>query len=105
MGNTFKKNKEKNDNSIDNDKKKSLITLIKDIKVDNKNISSDAADKIVENLISKKDVNMSYVPDVIEKEIYKNLIIYFFGIFKEIVDTTKIEFLEHEITFIIKQKK
>jgi hypothetical protein len=47
---------------------------------------------------------MSYVPDVVEKEIYKNLIIYFFGIFKEVVDSTKIEFLDHEITFIIKQK-
>lgn len=78
--------------------------MIKDIKVENDNINSDVIDKIIENLISKKDVNMSYVPDIIEKEIYKNLIIYFFGIFKEVVDTTKIEFLEHEITFIIKPK-
>lgn len=102
MGNTLKKTKEKNDKSIE--KKKSLITLIKDIKVEDDSISSDVVDKIVENLLSKKDVNMSYVPDVVEKEIYKNLIIYFFGIFKEVVDTTKIEFLEHEITFIMKPK-
>jgi hypothetical protein len=102
MGNTFNKTQKKNGNSIE--KKISVINLIKDVKIETDSNSSETINKIVDQLISKKDVNMSYVPDVVEKEIYKNLIIYFFGIFKEVVDSTKIEFLDHEITFIIKQK-
>ena len=68
-------------------------------------LSSIAIDKIVDDLIQKKEINITYFPDIVEKQIYKNFIIYFFGLIKIIINSTKIEFLNHEILLSIQPKK
>lgn len=45
---------------------------------------------------------MSYVPDGVEKEIYKNLLVYGLNIMKEVISKSKVEVVGHEITFTIK---
>lgn len=69
------------------------------------NLSSIAIDKIVEDLIKKKEINITYFPDIVEKQIYKNFIIYFFGLITQFINSAKIEFFNHEILFSIQPKK
>ena len=92
MGNALKKNKEKN----------SVIDILKEKKTENNSISSDSISKFVDELLNNKEVNMSYVPDGVEKEIYKNLLVYGLNIMKEVISKSKVEVVGHEITFTIK---
>ena len=99
MGNAFKKNKEKEDIV---EKKNSVIDILKEKKIENNSISSDSISKFVDELLNNKEVNMSYLPDGVEKEIYKNLLVYGLNIMKEVISTSKVEVVGHEITFTIK---
>jgi hypothetical protein len=93
MGNALKKNKEE---------KNSVIDILKEKKTENNSISSDSISKFVDELLNNKEVNMSYVPDGVEKEIYKNLLVYGLNIMKEVISKSKVEVVGHEITFTIK---
>jgi hypothetical protein len=99
MGNAFKKNKEKEDIA---DKKNSVVNILKDTKIENNSISSDNISKFVDELLDNKEVNMSYLPDGVEKQVYKNLLIYGLNIMKEVISTSKVQVVGHEITFTIK---
>uniref|UniRef100_A0A6C0E1I9 Uncharacterized protein n=1 Tax=viral metagenome TaxID=1070528 RepID=A0A6C0E1I9_9ZZZZ len=97
MGNAFRKNKE----DIA-EKKNSVVNILKDAKIENNSVSSDNIGKFVDELLDNKEVNMSYLPDGVEKQIYKNLLVYGLNIMKEVISTSKIEIVGHEITFTIK---
>ena len=99
MGNAFKKNKEKEEII---EKKNSVIDLLKESKIENNSISSDNISKFVDDLLNNREVNMSYLPDGIEKQIYKNLLVYALNIMKEVISTSKVQVVGHEITFVIK---
>jgi hypothetical protein len=99
MGNAFKKNKEKEDIA---DKKNSVVNILKDTKIENNSISSDNISKFVDELLDNKEVNMSYLPDGVEKQVYKNLLVYGLNIMKEVISTSKVQVVGHEITFTIK---
>lgn len=99
MGNAFRKNKEKEDIA---EKKNSVVSILKDTKIENNSISSDNISKFVDELLDNKEVNMSYLPDGVEKQIYKNLLVYGLNIMKEVISTSKVEIVGHEITFTIK---
>lgn len=100
MGNSFKKNKEKEEVLIE--KKNSVIDILKDENIQNNSISSDNISKFVDDLLDNKEVNMSYLPDGIEKQIYKNLLVYGLNIMKEVISKSRVEIVGHEITFSIK---
>ena len=78
---------------------------MKEANININSVSSNTLDEIIDKLISNKDVNMTYIPDAVERQIYRNLLIYFFGILKEVIRSSKIEFFNHEITFTINVKK
>ena len=99
MGNAFRKNKEKEDIA---EKKNSVVNILKDTKIENNSISSDNISKFVDELLDNKEVNMSYLPDGVEKQIYKNLLVYGLNIMKEVISTSKVEIVGHEITFTVK---
>jgi hypothetical protein len=98
MGNALKKNK----NKEITEQKNSVIDILKEEKIQNNYISSDNISNFVDDLLDNKEVNMSYLPDGIEKQIYKNLLVYGLNIVKEVISTSKIEIAGHEITFNIK---
>lgn len=50
------------------------------------------------------DVNMTYLPDGIEKQIYINLIKIIIGNLHQITDSVRIEILNHVITLKIEPK-
>ena len=57
---------------------------------------------ILDELLDNKEVNMCYLPDGVEKELYKNLLVYGLNIMKEVISTSKVQVVGHEITFTIK---
>ena len=90
MGNIFRKEKKK--------------SSLKNLKFDKDSISTEQIEKFVNELLNNKDVNINYLPDGAEKEIYKNLLVYILNITKELIKTAKVEIVGHEITFTIKPK-
>jgi hypothetical protein len=86
---------------IDKDEYKSNI---KNIKIDEKisKLSKEKINDFVEKLLNNKNINMSYIPDRIEKEMYKNIITMLFAILIDVSNTTKIKIIGHEITITIK---
>jgi hypothetical protein len=73
-------------------------------KLEKESISSEQIEKFVNEILNNKDVNMEYIPDAAEKEIYKKILIYGLNIAKELIKTAKVEVIGHEITFTIKPK-
>jgi len=66
-------------------------------------ISSDKIDKFVDDfLLKNKDINIDYLPDYVEKQIYKNMFIYLMNMTTELIENSKIVFLGHEISITIK---
>lgn len=98
MGNS--KSKEKSEKP-----EKSFFNEMKEANININSVSSNTLDEIIDKLIINKDVNMTYLPDAVERQIYRNLLVYFFGILKEVIRSSKIEFFNHEITFTINVKK
>lgn len=89
MGNIFRKEKKSSS---------------KKLKLERDSISAEQIEKFVNEILNNKDVNISYLPDGAEKEIYKNLLVYILNITKELIKTAKVELVGHEITFTIKPK-
>ena len=71
--------------------------------VKNSTISPEKIDKFVEEfLLKNKDLNIDYLPDCVEKQIYKNIFIYLMNMTTELIENSKIVFLGHEISISIK---
>jgi hypothetical protein len=51
----------------------------------------------VQKMLNNPNVNTGILPDKIEGKLYENMISFLLGLLKESLDTTKIEFLGHEI--------
>ena len=60
-------------------------------------------DKYVTEMLKDEEIN-SIIPDNIEKKLYKNIFTIFIKLFKNITDSTKINFLDQELTLNIKSK-
>lgn len=66
-----------------------------------KNEELEAIRRVVKQMLADKDIN-TLIPDVIESKIYENLLVVLFGHLKNTLSTTKVQFMEHEITLTIK---
>ena len=64
-----------------------------------------AIEKIVDKMLQNADINASCIPDNLEKQLYINLLKLILGNLKVILDGVKVDFLEHEITIVIKPKE
>lgn len=58
-------------------------------------------DAFVDQLLQDTSVNIKYLPDAVEKQIYKNMFNILIGLINNTLDTTSIKFLNHEIKFTI----
>lgn len=65
-------------------------------------ISQEQVEIFAEKVLDK--VNMKYVPDSVELSMYKNLIRMFLEVFKETLETIKIDLMGHEIRLKIESK-
>ena len=79
-----------------------LKNSIEKIHSEDGDISQDKIDKFVEEMMLNKNINIGYLPDYVEKQIYKNIFSYMMNMFKEIILNSRIQVVGHEITISIK---
>jgi GTPase involved in cell partitioning and DNA repair len=74
-------------------------------KVKLSNLSEHKIDEFVEEILKNKDINIGYFPDYVEKRIYKNVFTILINLLDNIVETTSVQLLGHEIKFDFSPQK
>jgi len=64
-------------------------------------LSKQKIDEFVEQLLADKNVNIGYLPDFVERQLYKNIFGLLIGLLDNTVSTTSIKLLGHNLTFNI----
>lgn len=65
-------------------------------------LSKQRVDEFVEKLLSDNKVNIGYLPDFVERQIYKNVFNLMIGLMDNTLSSTSVKLLGHELTFNIK---
>ena len=63
------------------------------------NLSKKRITDIVDDLLKDKNININYFPDWVEKKLYYNVLTILINVLEHVIDTSKIDFLGHQITF------
>jgi len=92
---------EKNRNNEISEKIQKKVTF----ELPSNEISVENIDKFIDELLNDKNVNIKYIPDKAEKEIYKNVFLLLIRVIDHTIKSSKIEFLGHEITLTLKPSK
>lgn len=87
---------------IDKTKKQKKVTFDLTNDVNNSEISVENIDKFIDELLNDKNINIKYIPDLAEREIYKNVFLLLIRVIDHTIKSSKIEFLGHEITLSLK---
>jgi hypothetical protein len=69
-------------------------------KIEKKIINEISKEKIkdfVNNLLTDEDINIIYLPDIVERQIYINILTIILGIVNHSLDDINIKFLEHNL--------
>ncbi|QKF94287.1 EF-hand domain-containing protein [Fadolivirus algeromassiliense] len=64
-------------------------------------LSKQRIDEFVEKLLNDKNVNIGYLPDFVERQIYKNVFNLIVGLLDNTLSSTSVKLLGHELTFNI----
>ncbi len=64
-------------------------------------LSKAKIDEFVEKLLNDTNVNIKYLPDFVERAIYKNVLNLIIGLLNNTLNTVSIKFLGHQLTFDI----
>jgi hypothetical protein len=64
-------------------------------------LSKDKINEFVTELLSDQSINSNYLPDFVEKKIYKNVFNLLIGLLDKSLSTTSIKFLGHTMTFSV----
>ncbi len=62
-------------------------------------ISKHKIEEFVDKMLKDPNVNIGYIPDFAERKIYINIFGIILGLMDNLIDTTKVEFMGHKITF------
>ena len=91
-------NKLKNiiDTKKENNKKEELDQFYKNL--------DSSIDKYVSEMLKDEEIN-SVIPDYIEKKIYKNVFTLILKLMRNVTDSTKINFLDQELSLTLNSKK
>lgn len=65
-------------------------------------LNNQRIDEMVDKIINDKSINCSLIPDVVERQIYKNVLTMSLELLKQTLENSKINFIGHEITFNVK---
>lgn len=82
--------------------KKSVENKEQDIKL---SISMDEIEKIADEMIANREVNINYLPDFVEKQLYLNIFRLAINIVGKTLSTSKIELLGHDVNLSFVPKK
>ncbi len=64
-------------------------------------ISETKIEEFIESVLKNENINIDYLPDVVEKQIYKNVLLLLFNLIDKSVDKLSIQFIGHEIKLVI----
>lgn len=67
-------------------------------------LSKQRIQEAVDHMIQNSDINVGYLPDVVERQLYKNVFHILLGLLAEVVEGSNIQLLGHEITLDMKAK-
>ena len=62
-------------------------------------LSKAKIDEFVEQLLNDTDVNIKYLPDFVERAIYKNVLNLIMALLNNVFNTVSVKFLGHNLTF------
>lgn len=79
-----------------------LTMLVNETEIDMSKLSTLQIEKFVDKMLQNEKLNISLLPDGVEKKIYKNIISMLMELAKTSLSTTKVCFMGHELKFIIK---
>lgn len=76
----------------------SLTTLSnKEIKI----LSEKKIEEFVQNILDSPDINISWLPDVVERKLYKNIATIIINVLESTIENSDITFLGHNIRFVM----
>jgi len=64
-----------------------------------KDVSKDRINAFVETLLQNKDINIKYLPDAVERQIYRNVFSILLGLMDNLFESTSVKFIGHKLTF------
>jgi hypothetical protein len=65
-------------------------------------VCSETIDAVVDEFLKDNGLNTAFIPDFIEKKLYKNVIVLALSAANRVLDTAHVEFLGHRIEFVMK---
>jgi hypothetical protein len=67
-----------------------------------KEVSRIRINQIVDEMLKDENLNIKYLPDWVEKQIYRNVFTIMISLMDNLFDTTNLRFLGHELSFDLK---
>lgn len=64
-----------------------------------KDLSKKRIDSLVNDILKNENINIKYLPDFVEKQIYKNIFTILINLIDKLFDNISINILNHKITF------
>ena len=68
-------------------------------------LSKAKIDEFIEKLLADEKVNIGYLPDFVERQLYRNIFNMLIGLLKNVLSTTNIGLLGHQLTFSIQPEQ
>ncbi len=91
--------------SVLNDKKKEKPRLKKVGMKFETPISKEAIENYVDKILKNEGMNISYLPDFVEKKIYENIFSIILNLLDDIMENTQINILNHKLVFDIQHQQ
>lgn len=99
MNNDLRKEiKQLNRKILEKDQK---ITSRSQVGVGKTPVSTDALKVYIDQMLENQDLNIKYIPDFVEKQLYQNIFYLLLNLVDHIVETSQAQFLGHEIKFVL----
>jgi hypothetical protein len=64
-------------------------------------VSTDALRVFIDEMLENQDLNIRYMPDFVEKQLYHNIFYLLLNLLDHIVETSQAQFMGHEIKFVM----
>ena len=68
-------------------------------------ISKEAIENYVDKILENEDMNISYLPDFVEKKIYENIFSILLNLLDDIMENIQINILNHKLVFDIQHEQ
>ena len=66
-----------------------------------KQLSEARIDECIAQMLSNPDINISWLPDVVERKLYKNIAMVALNIIESTLENSHVEFMGHRLRFVV----